>query len=72
MNLYQFEDVDYKKRKEDQLKMDEHLRTMIIDEAGNRRRKAHGCEASTLQGVNVSVLRWTRISVHPSASLRQL
>ena len=42
MNLYQFEDVDYKKRREDQLKMDEHLRTMIIDDAGNRRRKTHG------------------------------
>jgi len=41
MNLYQFEDVDYKKRREDQLKMDEHLRTMIItDDTGNRRRKA--------------------------------
>ena len=42
MNLYQFEDVDYKKRREDQLKMDEHLRTMIIDDTGNRRRKIHG------------------------------
>ena len=42
MNLYQFEDVDYKKRREDQLKMDEHLRTMIIaDDTGNRRRKTH-------------------------------
>ena len=40
MNLYQFEDIDYKKRRDDQLKMDEMVRTMIIDDSTTRRRKA--------------------------------
>merc|ERR1719464_596629 len=52
MNLYQFEDVDYKKRREDQLKMDEHLRTMIItDDTGQRRRKA-----ANTKNMNESIL----------------
>ena len=40
MNLYQFEDIDYKKRRDDQLKMEEMVKTMIIDDTSTRRRKA--------------------------------